>query len=251
MTEIEFHELQITVRDTLKIQYVGGWGNDAMVVAAARASNGEGLRSYEEQEDAKYLINSLMKQHHGSPFEHNSMTFYVEAPIFVLREWFRHRIGWSYNEESGRYKKLKPEFWIPQPHRPMVVPEGYKPMRPQFKTLDFDRVEDLKMYRDLVYSTVDLAHRMYDVYEKEIEAGIAKEVARRNLPLNIFSSCWATCNARSLMHFLALRTHDPNAFMVSYPQREIDDAARVMETTFKEQFPYTWECWNKHGRVAP
>ncbi len=232
----------ITVRD---IQQMGG---DHMIVAAAKVSvAGEEAEKFATAtaKDNYGLINYLVKQRHGTPFEHGSLTFFVHAPIFVWREWHRHRIGFSYNEESGRYKQLDPTFWIPPRDRKFMPTEDYKAARPTFQAgsdEDYDwLVKDLKAgYRNA-----------YKRYEKRLERGIAKEVARVGLPVGIYSSCWVTCNPRSLMSFLSLRTHEPTATFVSYPQREIEVGAIAAEKIFSQGWPLTYKSFCENGRVAP
>lgn len=151
----------------------------------------------------------------------------------------------SYNEESGRYKMLEPVFWIPRRERAMVVPPKHKPARPVYLPLEDDAVYDAMVERSrAVYQAC------YDAYLAEAEAGIALEVARRHLPLALYSSCWVTCNPRSLMHFLSLRTHDEAATFVSYPQAEIEEAARLAEAVFAAGWPLAYAAFVKNGRVG-
>src|SRR5436309_900808 len=104
-------ELQLT--SEISVEYIQHVGSDAMIAAAARVSvHGINSKENDSEKDAG-LINYLMSSRHGTPFEHGSLTVRVHAPIKVWREWHRHRIGWSYNEESGRYKNLDPVFYIP------------------------------------------------------------------------------------------------------------------------------------------
>jgi thymidylate synthase (FAD) len=240
--EIKFTS-EITVRPVQKM------GGDWNVVAAAKVStSGEEALKFATPESAEAnagLINYLMKMRHGTPFEHSSMTFFVHAPIFVWREWHRHRIGFSYNETSGRYSQLEPIFWIPRPERPMKPVEGFKPSRPQFEPLDLNThtwlVQDLKEgYKDA-----------YNRYLQRLDRGVAKEVARAGLPVGIYSSCWVTTNPRALMNFLSLRVHDPDAKFVSYPQQEIQEAARVAEHFLSEGWPLTYRSFVNNGRVGP
>jgi thymidylate synthase (FAD) len=228
------------------IQHMGG---DHMVVAAARVSvSGTEAVSFADPskvEESAGLINYLMKQRHGTPFEHGGITFFVNAPIFVWREWHRHRVGFSYNEESGRYKQLEPKFWIPASTRKMVPTENYKAARPTFQAGTPE--EHVWIVNDIIDSCSDA----YTRYQERLDRGYAKEVARVTLPLNIFSSCWVTCNPRSLMAYLSLRTHDAAAQFVSYPQAEIEEAARIVEKIFKEYWPITYAAFVKNGRVGP
>lgn len=221
-------------------------GSDESVVAAARVST-QGVDSEEylstPADESVGLISFLMRNRHGTPFEHNSFTFLIEAPIFVFREFHRHRIGWSYNEESGRYKKLEPVFYIPDTNRNLV--QQGKPGAYEFVPGTLAQLLDLR--RDME-SDCEL---LYLAYEDRLNAGIAREVARMTLPLNIYSSMYATCNARSLMAFLSLRTNHPGAQFPSKPMREIEMVAEQMEEAWAQVMPLTHRAYNAHGRVSP
>jgi len=237
------------VTDKITVQPIQSMGGDAMVVAAAKVSTtGEEALAFASADQAEAnagLINFLMSHRHGTPFEHASMTFFVHAPIFVWREWHRHRIGFSYNEESGRYKQLKPVFWVPRPDRKLLPVPGYKAARPQFQPASPE--EYAWLVEDLMAGYADAYRR----YQERLDRGYAKEVARAGLPVAIYSACWVTCNPRSLMSFLSLRTHEPDAKFVSYPQAEIEQAARVAETFLAEGWPITYASFVKNGRVGP
>jgi thymidylate synthase (FAD) len=233
---------QIEIRDDITVKVFRASAMDYDVTAAARVSTIAGA-SLDNDRPAEGLINYLMRDRHGSPFEHNSMTFYVEAPIFVAREWFRHRAGWSYNEESGRYKELAPVFYVPARERALVQ-EG-RPGAYQFK-----RGSDAQ-FTHMGTNMVSAYSQAYKVYEDMLERGIGREVARMVLPVGIYTSFYATCNARSLMHFLSLRTHDETSKFPSFPMREIERAADQMENHFAEHMPITHAAFQKHGRVAP
>lgn len=238
-TDIAFRT-DVTV---LPIQQMGG---DAAVVAAARVSTAgtESLEALEiDPSEASGLIRFLMRNRHGTPFEHNSMTFLIEAPIFVFREFHRHRIGWSYNEESGRYKQLAPTFYIPARDRNLM--QIGKPGAYEFVPGDDE------LY-GLTYTLLrESCLFAYLRYERMLEEGVAKEVARMLLPVNTFSSMYATCNARSLMAFLSLRTKHELAKVPSFPQREIEMVAEQLEAGFAQQMPITYQAFNDFGRVAP
>ncbi|MFE9442519.1 FAD-dependent thymidylate synthase [Streptomyces sp. NPDC006602] len=216
--------------------------NDVMVAKAARVST-IGKRSAADDLPTEGLINFLMRDRHGSPFEHNHFTFLVEAPIFVAREHMRHRAGWSYNEESGRYKELEGVFYKPAPERNLVQVGKAGAYR-------FEPGNEAQRHvveRDF-YSAYAWA---FQHYTGMLNRGIAREVARMVLPVGIFTSYYATCNARSLMHFLSLRTISEDAQCPSFPQREIEMVAEAMEREFRESMPYTHAAFVKHGRVAP
>jgi len=183
-----------------------------------------------------------MRNRHGTPFEHNSFTFFISAPIFVFREFQRHRM-FSFNEESGRYKELDPVFYMPDDARPLR--QVGKP-----GSYTFEKGDEFDSW--LVFDHIrDNSLAAYDSYQTVMQAGIAREVARMVLPLNIYSSMYATCNARTLMHFLSLRTASEHANYPSFPMYEIHEVALRMEDLFKKRMPITWEAFNKHGRVAP
>lgn len=126
--------VDIQVKNNINVNLIQQAGGDHMVVASARVctTGAECLVNLsEKQEDNFGLINYLMKHRHGTPFEHSFLTFFVHAPIFVWREWHRHRIGFSYNEESGRYKTLDPIFYLPERNRPMMKVDSWKAGRPK------------------------------------------------------------------------------------------------------------------------
>lgn len=218
--------------------------SDAQVAMAARVSTQGGGSRYDTSE-VRGLINYLMANRHGSPFEHSVFTFYIEAPIFVWREFMRHRIA-SYNEESGRYKQLEPTFYIPSRDR-NIIQEG-KAGHYNFKAGTTDQHEDIERIQK---NSNMLA---YDGYMFLLKQGVAREVARMHLPLNIYSSAYVTLNARALMNFLSLRvkaTRDEGAWFESYPQREIEMVAEKMEHMFSLQMPLTHGAFITKGRVAP
>jgi len=236
--------MQRTIRSDMDVTLMQSMGNDAAIVAAAKVST-KGADSADafDQEAGYGLINFLMKNRHGTPFEHNAMTFLISAPIFVFREFHRHRIGWSYNEESGRYKQLDPVFYVPGTDRNLV-----QVGKPGHYTFVPGTDEQLI---DQARRMVDVYHRAYDAYEEALEAGIAREVARAVLPVATYSSMYATCNARSLMAFLSLRTKHEESMFPSFPQREIEMVAEGMEDHFANLFPVTHGAFCANGRVAP
>lgn len=232
----------------ITVELIQQVGTDSSVVHAARVSTA-GAACQQVEGDDFQLINYLMKHRHGSPFEHNLFTFFVHAPIFVWREWHRHRIGFSYNEESARYKTLDPVFYVPDDDRPIFKVEGWKPGRPKFKTVQ--SIHDQEKLQDVINNLKSVYVKSYQEYLHNLELGIDPGLARDCLPVGIYSSCWVTCNARSIMSFLSLRTHDPNAKFVSYPLWEIDQAASQVEMFFAEKFPLTHRAFIDNGRTAP
>jgi thymidylate synthase (FAD) len=239
MSEVEF-------RSDVVVQLVRSSANDSDVLFAARVST-QGEQSLEgssaEATDRdKGLINYLMRDRHGSPFEHNSMTFYVQAPIFVFREFMRHRIA-SYNEESGRYRELRPVFYVPGPDRNLVQVG---------KTGSYEFTPGTPEQTQLVDAEVRaVCTEAYASYQRMLDAGVAREVARMVLPVTIYSSMYVTMNSRSLMNFLSLRTTREGTHFPSFPQREIEMVAEKMEQFWVDLMPMTAASFNANGRVAP
>lgn len=234
----------IELKERIEVELVQHAGDDLAIVRAAKVCTSLDPVDAADTPAHAGLINYLMKHRHGSPFEHASMTFHVRAPIFVFREWHRHRIGWSYNEESARYKQLAPVFWIPPDDRAIRQAPGFKSARPTFVADE----ATVRLSREALVASYSLA---YENYVAQLAGGVAREVARACLPVGIYSSMFATCNPRSLMHFLSLRTHRPDAHFVSYPQAEIQQAAALMEAAFNRLFPLTWQAFESNGRVSP
>ena len=239
---------EIQFRSDVTVELVRASANDSDVLFAARVSTqGEqtleaAVAGDEATARDRGLINYLMRDRHGSPFEHNSMTFYVQAPIFVFREFMRHRIA-SYNEESGRYRELRPVFYVPGPDRNLV--QVGKPGA-------YDFLPGTPEQTAIVDAEVrDVCTAAYASYQRMLDAGIAREVARVVLPVTIYSSMYVTMNARSLMNFLSLRTKREGTHFPSFPQREIEMVAELMEHHFAELMPLTFETFNENGRVAP
>lgn len=236
---------EISFRSDITVELVRASASDADVVYAARVSTA-GEQSLEEVNadpaSAKGLVNFLMRERHGSPFEHNSMTFFVQAPIFVWREHMRHRIA-SYNEESGRYRQLQGVFYVPAQTRD-VVQVG--------KTGAYEFLRGTQAQYELIDEQMRTAcQQAYAAYLRMLEAGIAREVARMVLPVSIYSSAYVTMNARALMNFLSLRRKAAGSRFPSYPQREIEMVAERYEEEWSALMPLTHEAFIANGRVAP
>jgi len=243
--EIEDTKQEIVFRDDMTVELVKSSASDADVIWAARVSTaGETtLEKVGESSDRDAgLINYLARERHGSPFEHTSMTFFVSAPIFVFREFLRHRIA-SYNEESGRYRELRPVFYIPNKDRKLV-----QVGKTGAYTFVDGTPEQLDITVNAIKETCTLA---YENYQKILASGVAREVARAVLPVTLYSSMYVTMNARALMNFLSLRTSSPDSHFPSYPQREIEMVAEKMEKHFAELMPMTYAAFQKSGRIAP
>ncbi len=219
-------------------------GDDLDIARAAWVST-KGSRA-EEQDPVRVsgLINALMRERHGSPFEQVGLQFLTSAPIFVWREHYRHRIA-SYNEESGRYKQLDPVFYIPHITRPLVQVPGSKQMNYELQA------GTRQQYESFIKGVAQSCTEAYELYESALEAGIVKEMARISLPLNIYSTAYVRMNLRALMNFLSLRVRSEASAYPSKPQHEINMVADKYEQAFKEHFPVTHAAFVKNGRVAP
>lgn len=236
---------EIIFRSDMTVELVKASASDADVIWAARVSTA-GEQSLDEigEDPARSagLINYLARERHGSPFEHTSMTFFISAPIFVFREFMRHRIA-SYNEESGRYRELSPVFYIPDADRKLVQIG---------KAGAYTFVDGTKEQLEATEAAMKKSYLLaYEQYQVMLEAGVAREVARAVLPVGLYSSMYVTMNARALMNFLSLRTAREGSHFPSYPQREIEMVAEKMEVEFARLMPLTHAAFEKSGRVTP
>lgn len=239
---------EIAFRSDFTVDLVDAMGDDDSVLKAMLISTLKDDQVEDMSDDAKFgRIDFLMRNRHGTPFEHNAMTFRVEAPIAVFREWHRHRIGVSINEQSGRYVELPPMFYVPPPERPLV--QTGKPGAYQYVPGSEEQ------HRTVVAGIKAQCEQAYHEYKRQLGIGIAKEVARGVLPVYLYSSMYWTCNARSLMAFLSLRTQHVLAKYPSKPMWEIEQCALLMEHNcegkFADRFPKTYRSFCENGRVAP
>lgn len=220
--------------DVISCELDSASASDLSVVNAARISFDSERPEMEPGDE--HLVGWLLKQRHGSPFEHNFFRFKVEAPIFTFREHHRHRVGHSYNEMSGRYTELAPKFYVPACAR---VQHG-KPGAYHFEEEDPDSRISVAMRGRL-----DAAYRSaWNDYQQLLSLGVAKEQARMVLPVGIFTKMIWSCNARSLMHFLGLRAEKS-------AQKEVQVVAFAAEKALAEHMPITWTAFVENGRVAP
>ena len=206
---------------------------DLSVVNAARVSFAR--RKEEMDESDEGLIRFLMRDRHGTPFEHNSFRFHIRAPIFVAREWMRHRVG-SFNEFSMRYAKATDDFYVPEPSD--VRSQVGKPGSYSFEPVSAEVAEAM---REEVRAVYDAA---YAAYQRLIELGVARELARCVMPVGAYTEFYWTVNARSLMNFVSLRAAET-------AQREIRRYADACEAFLAEKMPVTHAAFVAAGRVAP
>ena len=207
--------------------------DDISVVNAARVSFAK--TQQEMDASAVGLINFLMRERHGTPFEHNAFRFHIKCPVFVAREWFRHRIG-SFNEFSTRYSEVSDDFFIPR--KDEVRSQVGKPGSYTFRVID----------GEIAANTVDMIdeanNNAYASYKKLLEMGVAKELARTVLPVSMYTQFYWTVNARSLMNFLSLR-------LAESAQLDIRNYAKSVELIFADKMPTTYKIWIENGKICP
>jgi thymidylate synthase (FAD) len=230
---------QVIPQDTIQVldhgfvRLDGALADDLSVVNGARVSF---ARRKTELDDADAgLIRFLMRDRHGTPFEHNAFRFHVRCPIFVAREWFRHRVG-SFNEFSMRYARATDDFYVPEPDD--VRSQVGKPGAYSFEPVSDELAETTREELRAVYE------QAYAAYERLVEQGVARELARAALPVGAYTEFFWTVNARSLMNFISLRAAEA-------AQREIRRYAEACERFFAERMPVTHAAFVANDRVAP
>ena len=232
----------ITFRSDMTVDLIDSMGNDDSVIRSAKVSTMTDTAVADMSAAGKEkFIDFLVSARHGSPFEHVLFTFRIEAPIFVWREFMRHRVA-SYNEESGRYTELKPVFYVPDADRKLV--QVGKPGEYTFT----EGVGAQK--RAVFFGLRNNSTNAYVEYQELLKRGIAREVARMVLPLNIYSTAYVTMNLRSLTNFLSLRRNVEGQTVPSFPQREIEMVAELMEQHANSIVPITLDAFRRNGRVA-
>jgi thymidylate synthase (FAD) len=207
--------------------------DDLAVVNGARVSFARRKEAMDESDQG--LIRFLMRERHASPFEHAVFRFHVRCPIFVAREWFRHRWG-SFNEFSMRYAKATDEFYVPAAED--VRTQVGKPGAYSFEPVDPELAEATREELRAVYEAA------FDTYERLVDRGVARELARSVLPVGAYTEFYWTVNARALMNFVSLRAAEA-------AQREIRRYAEAVEQFFAERMPVTHAAFLASGRVAP
>jgi thymidylate synthase (FAD) len=225
---------EIEVLNAGSVKLLDHFGSDVDVVNSARVS----FASYQTEMDdrAKGLINFLIKNKHATPFEHVTFKFYIKCPIFVAREWFRHRWS-SFNEMSMRYYvPEKIDFFYP-------TQEAIRKQVGKPGSYTFEQIEDVAVF-DFVTDSLEKVYKEAEsAYYNMIESGIAKEVARSVLPVGQYTEFIWTVNLRSLLNFLSLRNEE-NA------QREIRQYAEVIENVIYPYVPETMNCFEANNREA-
>lgn len=209
---VELVKTNASDEDVARAAWVSNLGADARTKEAGRIEG---------------LIKFLYANKHMSPFEHGSFTFFVDVPIFVAREFMRHRT-FSYNEVSARYTELQPKFYIPS-HSRLLVQRG------KVGAYTFEAGTG-RQHEKMLWAQKDSYEIAWKAYEKVLDLGVAREVARNVLPVGIYTQFYATCNPRNLMQFLTLR-NDKHALY------EIRDTAVQMEEILADTMPLTYKAY--------
>jgi thymidylate synthase (FAD) len=219
----------LPVLDKGFVRLVDYMGSDARIVQAARVSYGEGTKTFRED---KGLIDYLLRNQHTSPFEQVHLTFHCKMPIFVARQWVRHRTA-KLNEISGRYSVMKDEFYVPESGAVAFQSTDNK----QGRSAPDDVPDELKTK---VRTVLEQGQKQaYSEYEGLLEDGVARELARINLPLSLYTEWYWTMDLHNLFHFLALRL-DPHA------QLEIRVYAEAVLKLVRAVAPVAVESFENH-----
>ncbi len=233
LNKVRKRTAKINVLDHGYVELHDWMGDDLRIANMARQSFGQ--ESTEMGKSEVGLIKFLMRERHGTPFEGPVFTFNVKCPIFVAREWMRHRIG-SFNEYSGRYTKMIEEFYVPAPEQ--MRSQAGKPGSYTFEPLDGRRAKEAEA---LLNQTNLIA---WQTYEKLLELGVAKEVARMALPVNGYTQFTWVVNLRSLFNFISLRSHKTAMY-------EIRQYSGCIEELIEPIVPVAYEAFFASGNVAP
>lgn len=224
----ELLDQTIPVLDKGFVRLVDYMGGDDRIVQAARVSYGAGTKTYRQD---RGLIHYLIRNWHTSPVEQVQLTFHCKMPIFVARQWVRHRTA-RLNEISGRYSVMKDEFYVPSPEH----------IRPQSLDNKQGRSEDRyteEEEREIIALFEDEQRQVYANYQKLLEKDVARELARNNLPLSMYTEWYWQIDLHNLFHFLRLRL-DPHA------QYEIRVYAEAMAKCAAAVAPLAYEAFEEH-----
>jgi len=210
------------------------WGSDEAIIEAARMSTNKGFKGWGSPENPgdEKLLRYLWEHDHHTPFEMAGATFEVQAPIFVFRQWHRHRTQ-SYNEMSARYTELPDLFYQPTVERLMASSQGKKNKQGSEAGI---AVEEALLMRDYYH---DSALDAFHYYKLLLDHGISKEMARLVLPVSVYSRMRASANLRNWLHFLTLRLDE-------HAQWEIRQFALAINIILHESFPRTMELFHAY-----
>lgn len=228
-------------RSDMIVNLVDSMGDEDTIVNAARVSSGS-VADQHSQAANKGLIRALIREGHGTPVEYPDLIWHLEVPIFVSRQIVKHRLS-TINEVSGRYSDLDPVFYSPAPGRP--VQQVGKTMNYEFAP--GDTPEALDLLEDVRDEMETVAIHAWQSYKYLRDRGVAKELARQHLPVNLYTRLYMKMNLRSTLHFITQRTERDDADRVSHAQHEIELVARQMEEIIKTKFPTVWDAYAATG----
>ena len=224
----------LPVLDCGYVELVESWGSDERIVEAARMSTNKGFLGWGPKEDGKpgdeKLLRYLYENHHATPFEMGGLIIEVQAPIFVFREWHRHRTQ-SYNELSARYTQMPNIHYVPDKSRVKAQSKTNK------QATGSDEL-DPKLVHEFLTEVQKQQEMLYESYDRWVKAGIPKELARINTPVSRYSRMRASANLRNWLGFLSLR-------MASGAQWEIREYAYAVAALIKQCFPRTWQLFEE------
>jgi thymidylate synthase (FAD) len=221
-------DVRLDVLDHGFVRLVDYLGGDDRIVQSARVSYGEGTKTVRED---RALIDYLLRHRHTSPFEQVILTFHVKMPIFVARQWIRHRTA-RLNEISGRYSVMRDEFYVPRPHEVRFQSETNKQGSAEHEVPEALREAVIEGLRSAQAST-------FGQYEELLELGIARELARVNLPLSLYTEMYWQIDLNNLFHFLRLR-------MDWHAQYEIRAYGDAMARCVRAVAPLAYEAFEEH-----
>ena len=199
-------------------------GTEVSATNAARVSFGKMKTEFDEKDEV--LLKYLVENRHMTPLEHITFSFSVHCPIFVARQWMRHRT-FSYNEISRRYTTVDLEFYFP---------DTFRKQSESNRQASTDEIIEKNTEARQIYSKI--TDDCFDAYEKMLELGVCKEQARAILPQNMMTTFWMTGNLRNILHFIELRDDD-------HAQKEIREYARAMKELIRPYIPHAIKCFEK------
>jgi len=226
----------IPVLDKGYVRLIDWMGDDAAILEAARISYHSPSKGDEAD---KKLLSYLWKMKHTSPFEQVKIKFNIKMPIFVMRQYVRHRMQ-NLNEVSARYTELPNEFYVPKAWRPQdtknkqgsIATEDWNPLTEAYNGDTKDQMSATELLEEHNKNS-------YETYQDLLKAGVAREMARMVLPVNIYTEIYTTWDLKNLLHFITLRED-------SHAQAEIQEYGKAIRSICEKLFPWVMEAFDKH-----
>lgn len=219
---------EFKVLDKGFVRLIDVMGDDSSIVQAARVSYGKGTKTVNED---RGLIRYLLRHKHTTPFEMVEFKFHIKLPIFIARQWIRHRTA-NVNEYSGRYSEMTDEFYLPDL-------EQIRPQSTMNKQGRSDEMLEDNVAADIRKTMLNTQVKLYDEYKDILGKGLAREIARINLPLSNYTEWYWKIDLHNLFHFLRLRMDD-------HAQYEIQEFGKTMGEIVKQVVPVAWEAYEDY-----